>query len=88
MEGRVIRIIRNVDFSVMEEYPFDGAKDGIGVRFERKHGTVLYVAGVVENDENALMCFGVEDGKTEGRIAFYKDFGKFDKGWRKLIAGL
>lgn len=74
---RVIKAIRDVDFSVMDGYDFDG--DNVRIRYKPQHGTVVYIAGAVEGDEDSLICMGANDGSTEFKMAFYPDFLEFEK---------
>lgn len=82
---RVIKIYRDVDFMVIDGYDFDDVKDGIKMNYKPQHGTVVYIAGLVEGDDDALMCMGAPNGSTEFRAAIYPDFLEFEKGWFRLI---
>lgn len=74
MNGKVIRVIHDVDFAVLNEQPeFDDEGNAI-MRLIDKHGTVVYIAGLVENNPDAIMPFGAEDGSNDYRVAFYKPF--------------
>lgn len=82
---RVIKVIRDVDFMEWpeaEEDSFIDKNDNIVIHFHKKHGTVIYLAGMFE-DEDDLVCMGSEDGKNF-RIAVYKPFLEFEKGWYLL----
>lgn len=77
---RVIKVIRDVDFMEWpeaEEDSFIDKSDNIVIRFKKKHGTVIYLAGMFE-DEDDLACMGSEDGKNF-RMAVYKPFLEFEK---------
>lgn len=82
---RVIKIYRDVDFNVIDDYDFDDIKDEIKMHYKSQHGTVIYIAGLVDGDEDSLMCMGAADGSTEFRPALYPDFLEFEKGWLRLI---
>lgn len=78
---RIIKIIRDVDFSILND---NDENDNI-IKFEDKHGTVYYVAGLIEDDEDSLMCLGCEDGEKDLRFAFYDGFKEFKDGWNRLL---
>ena len=80
---RIIKTIKNVDFSVLGDWDVYG--EDIGMKFEPKHGTVIYAAGIYEDDEDALMCLGAEDGSNEFRVAFYEPFRAFNIMWNELM---
>ena len=75
MNGKVIRVIHDVDFAVLNDQQpeYDDEGNAI-VRLIDKHGTVVYIAGLVENNPDAIMTFGAEDGSNDYRVAFYKPF--------------
>ena len=76
---RVIKVIRDVDFMEWpeaEEDSFIDKNDNIVIHFHEKHGTVIYLAGMCE-DEDDLVCMGSEDGKNF-RIAAYNWQGLCD----------
>lgn len=82
---RLIKIIRDVDFMEWpeaEEDCFIDKEDNITIRFTKKHGTVIYCAGMFD-DKDDLACMGAEDGKNF-RIAVYTPFLEFEKGWYLL----
>lgn len=81
---RVIKIIRDVDFKAIDNYDLSDSDD-ITIGFQPKHGTVIYIAGLCEGDEDDLLCMGAEDGTMEFQVAFYPDFLEFNKGWLRLI---
>ena len=81
---RVIRIMRDVDFFVMGDSDVDD--ENIMVKMEPRHGTVIYVAGMVEDgDEDELVSMGAADGESEFHIAFEQKFVEFSRGWYELI---
>ena len=86
---RIIYTVDDVDFHTFADddpdYTIDG--DNIEVQLVKKHGTLLFVAGACEDDDNALVCFGVPEGEEEGRIAFHPDFKRFEDAWNELIKG-
>lgn len=84
---RVIKIIRDVDFSVLKSGEIDN-HDMCKLMFEPKHGTVIYVAGMVENNEDDLLCMGAEEGSTEFKIAYYEHFRKFQKDWYRITGNV
>ena len=81
MDIRIIKIIRDTDFSILN----DNDENYNIIKFDDKHGTVYYVAGLIEDDEDALMCVGCVDGEKETRIAFHDGFKDFKEGWDKLL---
>ena len=80
---RVIKIIRDVDFSILKDGEIDD-NDMVKMMFEPKHGTVIYIAGMFEDNEDALLCMGAEDGSTEFKVAFYRHFREFEKEWYRI----
>lgn len=80
---RIIKTIKNVDFSVLGDWGI--TDENIGIKFEQKHGTVIYAASIVDGDEDALMCLGAEDGSNEFRVAFYEPFKAFSTMWNELM---
>ena len=82
---RIIKVIENVDFAVIGDY--DVTYEECKVKCEQKHGTIIYVAGLVEENENTLMCLGAETGKEQldFQVALYPPFLEFDKKWRDLM---
>ena len=80
---RIIKSIENVDFSVLDDW--DVTDENINMKFEPKHGTVIYVAGMIDGDEDSLMCLGAEDGSNEFRVAFYEPFKTFNTMWDELM---
>lgn len=82
---RVIKVYHDVNFNVISGYEIDDNTDQIKMQTKEQHGTVIYVAGMVEGDDDALICMGAPSGSTEFRPALYADFLKFEKGWLRLI---
>ena len=82
---RVIKVYRDVDFSIIDGYEIDDNTDQIKMQTIEQHGTVIYVAGIVEGDDDALICMGAPSGSTEFRPVLYADFLEFEKGWLRLI---
>lgn len=84
---RIIKAIEDVDFGVVGDY--DITYGECKFKCNQKHGTVIYVAGLVEENENILMCLGAEKGKDKEhldfQIALYPPFLEFDKKWRDLM---
>ena len=76
---RIIKSIENVDFFVLDDW--DVTDENINIKFEPKHGIVIYVAGMIEGDEDSLVCLGAEDGSNEFRVAFYELFKVFNAMW-------
>lgn len=85
---RVIRIIRDVDFLQWPDDPKDHGideNDNCFVNFKKMHGTVIYVAGLIEGDEDDLLCMGAPEGSNEFRIAVYGPFMDFEVRWLRLL---
>ncbi len=84
----IIRQIEDVDFMQWpdneNEYGID-AKDNIFINLHPTRGTVIYVTGLVEGDDDSLMCLGAPKGSTDFRVALYAPFLEFEKGWYRLI---
>lgn len=82
---RIIKVIEDVDFSTIGDY--DITYGECKVKCEQKHGTIIYVAGLVEENENILMCLGAEpnEEKLNFQVALYSPFLEFDKKWRDLM---
>lgn len=76
MTGQVIRVIHDVDFAVMAGHEMSENGDDAILKLEEKHGTVIYVTGLVEDDPDAIIVFGAEDGETNFRVAFYKPYAQ------------
>lgn len=91
---RIIKIIRDVDFGVLKDSTditdlyftskTFSPSDSVEIEIETKHGTVIYVAGMVEGSEDSIICMGAEEGSHEYKIAFYKDYLKFKEKWNEL----
>ena len=82
---RIIKLIPDVDFYVLrKDNPFEIDEEKMRFSFERKHGYVMYAAGLCEDDEDALMCWGSEDCK-HWRCACYVGFRDFQNGWYDLV---
>ena len=80
---RIIKSIENVDFFVLDDW--DVNDENINMKFEPKHGIVIYVAGMIEGEEDSLMCLGAENGSNEFRVAFYEPFKAFNTMWDELM---
>ncbi|MBQ2392085.1 MAG: hypothetical protein II306_10030 [Clostridia bacterium] len=80
---RVIKIIRDVDFSILKDGEIDD-NDMVKMMFEPKHGTVIYIAGMFEDNEDCLLCMGAEDGSTKFKVAYYEHFREFQKEWYRI----
>lgn len=81
---RIIKIIENTNFRTIDEGGIDD--DNCTIRFsEPKHGIVIYVAGMVEGDDDALVSLGAVDGSNEFRIAIHPEFLEFNKNWDMLM---
>ena len=75
---RIIKIIRDVDFSVLKSGEIDN-HDMCKLMFEPKHGTVVYVAGMVENNEDDLLCMGAEEGSIEFNVNLLSEIEEIEK---------
>lgn len=83
---RIIKTIENVDFFVLDDSDdWDVTDENINIKLEPKHGIVIYIAGMIDGDEDSLMCLGAEDGSNEFRIAFYEPFKAFSTMWDELM---
>lgn len=80
---RIIKLIEDTDFHRWENGTIT-EQDEIAVRFIPEHGTVIYVAGVFEDDDDALICMGAKEGETEFRVAVHDGFRAFEKAWYRL----
>ena len=80
---RIIKTIEDVDFATLGDY--DVTDENICMKFDAKHGTVIYVAGMVNGDEDALVCLGAEGDSNEFSVAFYEPFKEFNKMWNELM---
>lgn len=82
---RIIKVIEDADFSTIGDY--DITYGECKVKCEQKHGTIIYVAGLVEENENVLMCLGAESNEEKliFQVALYPPFLEFDKKWRDLM---
>lgn len=81
---RVIKIIRDTEFAPFINIARTG-DDTYSLPTKAVKGTVIYVAGIIEEDEDALMCLGAVENSYEYSIAFHKGFKTFEEGWNKLI---
>ena len=82
---RVIKTFENTTFMTFEGGGVD-ENDICRVRFsEPITGTVVYAAGMVEGDDDALVALGAADGSDEFRIVYHPGFIEFEKGWYALI---
>ena len=80
---RIIKSIENVDFFVLDD--LDVTDENINMKLEPKHGIVIYVAGMIDGDEDSLVCLGAEDGSNEFRVAFYEPFKAFNAMWDEWV---
>lgn len=48
-------------------------------------GTILLVTDIVEDDSDALMCFGLPDGEKQANIAFWAPFAEFNRLWSEVL---
>ena len=83
MGVRIIKVIENVDFFFLDDW--DITDENVKMKFDPKHGTVIYVAGIIEGDPNSLMSLGAEEGSTDFKVAFYAPFKEFNKMWDELM---
>ena len=83
MGMRIIKVIEDVDFCFLGDW--DMTDENLIMKFEPKHGIVIYVAGMVDGDEDSLVCLGAEDGSNEFRVAFYEPFKAFNTMWDELM---
>ena len=81
--ARIIKVIENVDFAFLGDW--DVTDENIVMKFDPKHGTIIYVAGMIEGNPNSLMSLGAEEGSTDFKVAFYEPFKEFDKMWNELM---
>lgn len=76
VDVRVYYMEDDTDFSVIGGFvKTDDGDDA--VKLLQKHGTVIYAAGLFDDDPDRLMCLGKEDGSEEYRIAFHGGFKAF-----------
>lgn len=81
---RIILRIPNQKFQFMADWGVDD--ENLYVDFSEEYtGTILLVADMVEGDEDALTPFGVPDGETKGRIAFWPQIKEFESIWEKMV---
>ena len=73
MEIKVVMQIRDVDFGIIEEANEERIKIG------KKHGDVLVVKGMIEDDPEGLMTLGIIEGENKAQIAFYKPMDEIEK---------
>ena len=86
--ANLIMKVPNQQFCYMQEdgSGVDVEKDSILIRFtEPMTGTILLVTNVVEDDEDALLFFGVPDGENNAKIAFWPEAQEFINQWDKLV---
>ena len=82
--ARLIMTIPNQRFSFMEDWDIDD--DNIYIDFSKEHtGTICLVTECVEGDEDAMMPFGVPNGESEGRLAFWQYAEMFRKLWEEMV---
>lgn len=83
---RVIMKIPNQKFHFMEDWDIDDNTENIKIGFSKPHtGTLFVTADMVEEDEDALVFFGVPDGESEGKIAFWEHSQSIVDAWDKMI---
>ena len=80
---RIIKSIENVDFFVLGDW--DVTDENINMKLEPKHGIVIYVAGMIDGDEDSLVCLGAEDGSNDFSGALYETFKAFNTMWDELM---
>lgn len=84
--ARIIMEIPNQRFYFMANYNVDEDGDNIRVDFSGEYsGTICLMTDVIDGDEDALVPFGVPDGESTGRVAFWLQIEKFSKLWNKMI---
>ena len=83
MGMRIIKVIEAVDYCSLGAW--DMTDHNLIMKFDPKHGTVIYVAGIIEGDPNSLMSLGAEEGSTDFKVAFYAPFKEFNKMWDELM---
>ena len=82
-EVDVILEIPNQKFVVMKDGFVDDEK--VTMKFTRKlYGTIYIVAGLFEDDD-LVLPFGVPVGSTNGKIAYWEHFMKFQELWEGII---
>lgn len=82
---RVLKTFENTVFRTLEGGEIDG-DDICRIRFsEPQHGTVMYVAGLVEGEDDAVVALGAAAGSDEYHIVYHDGFKEFEKGWYALI---
>ena len=59
MGMRIIKVIEDVDFCFLGDW--DMTDENLIMKFDPKHGTVIYVAGIIDGDHNSLMSLGTEE---------------------------
>lgn len=83
---RIIKIIKNTNFMTIDEDGIDDDNGTIRIRVsEPKQGTVIYAAGIVEGDDDALVSLGAVDGSNEFRLAAHPEFLEFNQNWNLLM---
>lgn len=80
---RIIKSIENVDFFVLDDW--DVTDENINMKLKPKHGIVIYVAGMIDGEEDLLVCLGAEDGSNEFRVAFYEPFKSVNTMWDEFM---
>ena len=53
MGTRIIKVIEDVDFCFLGDW--DMTDENLIMKFDPKHGTVIYVAGIIEGDPYSIM---------------------------------
>ncbi len=64
---QIVRQIDDVNFAIMDEVKGDM------VHLRPCHGTILMIKGIVEDEPEKVVPFGIPDGETEARVAFYEE---------------
>lgn len=82
---RIIKVIENTEFRTIECGDIDENDNCIIRVSDPKHGTVIYAAGMVEGDDDALVSLGAVDGSNEFRIAVHPEFLEFNQNWNLLM---
>ena len=84
---RIILVIPEQEFCFLENGDVDVDSDSITCKFSEPYtGTLFFVAGIVDGDDDAVEVFGVPDGETTGHIAFSKAAHDITDAWKKVLA--
>lgn len=82
---KILKTFLNTAFQTIESGGID-SDDTCRIRFsEPQHGTVIYVTGLVEGDDDAVVALGAAAGSDEFRVVYHDGFIEFEKGWYALI---